>query len=100
MITETAFMSVTSGHEAEFEAAIAQARTLVEQTPGCRGLTVQRGVERPSVYLVTITWDTLNDHLVGFRESDRFPQWRALLSPHYAAPPTVEHWGELASAPE
>lgn len=100
MITETAFMSVTSGHEAEFEAAIGQARTLVEQTPGCRGLTVQRGVERPSVYLITITWDTLNDHLVGFRESDRFPQWRALLSPHYSAPPEVEHWGELASAPE
>ncbi len=100
MITETAFMSIKPGHEAEFEAAIAQARTLVEQTPGCRGLKVARGVERPSVYLVTISWDSLEDHLVGFRDSDRFPKWRALLSPHYSEPPTVEHWGDLASAAE
>ncbi|MDQ1248289.1 MAG: hypothetical protein QG597_2661 [Actinomycetota bacterium] len=95
MITETAYMTIRVGHEAEFEAALIRARTLVEQTPGCLGLTVQRGVERPSVYLVTIGWESLDDHLVGFRESDRFGQWRALLGPTFAEPPSVEHWGPV-----
>jgi heme-degrading monooxygenase HmoA len=95
MITETAHMTIRPGQEAAFEAALDQARSLVEQTPGCLGLTVQRGVERPGVYLITIGWDTLDDHLVGFRESARFPQWRALLSPHFAEPPAVEHWGPV-----
>ena len=99
MITELAYMSITPGHEADFEAALAEARGLVEQTPGCLGLTVQRGVERPGVYLITITWRTLDDHLVGFRESERFGQWRALLSPHYAEPPTVEHWAPTEPQP-
>lgn len=99
MITELAYMSITPGQESAFEAALAEARQLVEQTPGCLGLTVQRGVERPTVYLITIGWNTLDDHLVGFRESDRFGQWRALLSPHYAAPPSVEHWGPTELRP-
>lgn len=95
MITETAYMTVEAGFEGGFEAAISKARILVEETPGCRYLTVQRGVERPSVYLVTIGWDTIEDHLVGFRESDRFPLWREILGPHLQGPPLVEHWADL-----
>lgn len=98
MITETAYMTIADGHAEAFEAALAQARVLVEQTPGCRGLTIHRGVERPDVYLILIEWDTLDDHLVSFRESERFGQWRALLGPHYAAPPAVEHWESRADA--
>lgn len=100
MITETAYMSIQPGREADFEAAIATARGLVEQTPGCRGLTVQRGVERPNVYLVTILWNSLDDHLVGFRESNRFPRWRELLGPFYSEPPMVEHWGPVETSAE
>jgi hypothetical protein len=28
----------------------------------------------------------------GFRESEGFTQWRALLGPHFAAAPTVQHY--------
>jgi hypothetical protein len=37
-------------------------------------------------------WDTLEDHMVGFRESPAFAEWRALLGPHFAGPPAVEHY--------
>lgn len=97
MIVETAFMTVTEGAEEDFLAALQEARALVEQTPGCRGLTVARGVERPQVFLLTIRWNTLDDHLVGFRESPSFATWRALLSPYYSAAPEVQHWQEERS---
>ncbi|MFI0433068.1 MAG: antibiotic biosynthesis monooxygenase family protein [Candidatus Nanopelagicales bacterium] len=92
MITETAYFTIQPGREEDFELALNEARQLVESTPGCRGLTVLRGVERPSVYLVAIGWNSLDDHLVGFRESDRFGRWRDLLGPFFAEPPQVEHF--------
>ena len=47
-----------------------------------------RGVERPSgLPKLTIRWNTLDDHLVGFPESPSFATWRALLSPYYSAAP-------------
>jgi hypothetical protein len=30
--------------------------------------------------------------MVGFRQSDAFPQWRAIVGPFFAAPPVVEHF--------
>jgi hypothetical protein len=30
--------------------------------------------------------------MVGFRESAAFTEWRALLGPHFAGPPAVEHY--------
>ncbi|NBU85691.1 MAG: antibiotic biosynthesis monooxygenase, partial [Actinobacteria bacterium] len=62
------------------------------QANGFNGINVHRGVERPNVYLLTLQWDTLEAHTVGFRESDLFVQWRALIGPFFANPPVVEHW--------
>ncbi len=49
-------------------------------------------LERPNVYMFTIDWETLDDHIVGFRESDQYTQWRALVGPHFDGPAVVEHF--------
>lgn len=92
MIMETAFMSIIPGKELEFEAAIEQAKAVVSQAKGFQVIHVHRGVERPSTYMLAIGWDSVEDHMVGFRESELFPEWRALIGPFFAEPPTVEHW--------
>ncbi|EYD77930.1 Antibiotic biosynthesis monooxygenase [Rubellimicrobium mesophilum DSM 19309] len=43
-------------------------------------------------------WASLEDHTVGFRGSEAFTQWRALVSPHFAAPPVVTHSEEVLSS--
>lgn len=96
MITELAVMTVEAGSEAEFETALAKARVLVETSPGCLGLTVAKGIERPTAYLITIQWRELADHLKVFRTSENYTKWRELLSPFYAEPPSVEHWTPVA----
>lgn len=50
-------------------------------------------VERPNVYMFTIDWETLEDHTVGFRESDQFAQWRTIIGPYFDGPAVVEHFG-------
>ena len=89
---EIAYMDVVPGHEEQFEVAFEQAKSVVAQARGFQVIHLHRGVERPGTYLVAIGWDTVEDHMEGFRNSDLFTQWRALLGPHFASPPAVEHW--------
>jgi heme-degrading monooxygenase HmoA len=92
MIMETATIEVLEGQEAAFEEALEAAKAVLAQAAGFNVIHVHRGIERPSVYMLAIGWDTLEDHTVGFRESDLFVQWRTLIGPFFANPPHVEHW--------
>ena len=65
---------------------------LLPQAKGARSHKVSRCLETPGRYVLQIEWDTLEDHMVGFRESAAFTEWRALLGPHFASPPAVEHY--------
>jgi heme-degrading monooxygenase HmoA len=92
VILETAILNVRPGQEAAFEAAMNEARPLIAATPGFGALNVHRCVETPNRYLLLVTWDKLEDHTVGFRQSERYQKWRALLHHFYDPFPTVEHY--------
>lgn len=92
MILEHAPLQVKPGHADEFEAAFAQARTIVSAMPGFRRLSLSRCVQRPDAYLLLVEWDTLKHHTEGFRGSDEYQQWRHLLHHFYDPFPTVEHY--------
>ncbi|MBT9386785.1 antibiotic biosynthesis monooxygenase [Pseudooceanicola sp. CBS1P-1] len=91
MILELAQIRVIAGQNAAFEAAVAEAASVFARAPGCRGLQLLRGLEAPDSYSVLIGWDTLEAHTVDFRSSPLFQEWRALVGPHFAAPPQVSH---------
>jgi heme-degrading monooxygenase HmoA len=98
MITEQALLPVIPGREDEFEAAFATAKNIIAASPGFRGLTLSRCIERPSAYLLLVHWDTLEDHEVGFRTSAAYQEWRATLHHFYSGAATVEHYAEVATA--
>lgn len=91
MIHEIAEIEVIPGHEAEFEAAVAEAAARFRGAQGCRSLALNRSVERPQTYRLVVGWDTIEDHMVHFRESEAFQVWRGLVGPHFSSPPRVEH---------
>lgn len=95
MIVEHAEFSIAEADAEKFEAAYAQARELLAQTDGFLWAHMHRGIERPDSYLLLVGWESLEAHTVDFRESERFPQWRALIGPYFAATPTVEHYREV-----
>lgn len=94
MILEAAVLNVKPGQESDFEAAMRAARPLIAETPGFIGIDVQRCMERPSNYLLLVRWRTLEDHAVGFRQSDRYQKWREALHRFYDPFPVVEHYEE------
>ena len=45
--------------------------------------------------MLLIEWESVEAHNVGFRESDRFPLWRALIGPFFDGDPRVEHVSDV-----
>ena len=96
MILEHADITIHVGKNAEFEEAIQRGiASVIAQAKGFRDAQVHRGIESPERYLLTIHWDTLENHTIDFREGPLFAQWRAIVGPFFAKPPVVEHF-ELA----
>ena len=91
MIVEIAEINIKAGQEQQFESAVAEAAALFRAAKGCRGLRLQRGIERPGCYQLVVHWETLEDHTVGFRSSAAFGKWRELAGPHFASAPQVQH---------
>ena len=74
--------------------------TVIAQAKGFRGWKVNKGIESPERYVLTIFWDTLEDHTVGFRQGPLFAQWRATVGPFFVSPPVVEHFTLLGKSGE
>ena len=98
MILEIADIRIPPGKNAEFEAAVVRGlTTVIAKAKGYRSHRVQRGIESTDRYLLMIEWDAIENHTVDFRQGPLFPEWRAIVGPFFAQPPSVEHF-ELASA--
>lgn len=95
MILEHAVLPVRAGEEEAFERAFAEARPLILSATGCRSASLSRCIERPGAYLLLVEWDRLEDHTEGFRGSDAFRRWAALLHHFYEPAPVVEHFTPL-----
>jgi heme-degrading monooxygenase HmoA len=93
MILEVADIRIAPGQQVAFEEAIVRGvTTVIRHAKGFEGYKVNHSVESPERYLLMIYWATLEDHTVGFRQSPAFADWRAIVGPFFAGPPTVEHF--------
>jgi len=95
MVLEHAVITVRPGTSESFEAALQEARAVIAAAHGFRSFAALRGVESTDEYLLLIGWETLEDHMTGFRESEDFTRWRALIGPYFASPPAVVHFDPL-----
>jgi heme-degrading monooxygenase HmoA len=96
MILELATFHIRTGQQAGFEAAFAQAQIVLASMPGYLGHQLQRCIETDSRYRLFVHWNTLEDHTVGFRQSPRFLEWRAMLRAFFAVLPEAEHYRLIA----
>ena len=93
-VLEHALLPVRAGSEVEFEAAVAKARPLIAASPGFVSLQIHRPIETGNPYLLLVEWRSVEDHRDGFRRSDRYQQWRALLHRFYDPIPEVSYFGD------
>ena len=91
MVTEIAQIEVKPGSEKDFEAGVAKAKPIFLRAKGCKGMELQKSVEKPTRYRLFVKWETVENHTVDFRGSEDFQAWRGLVGQYFAAPPEVEH---------
>ena len=94
MILEHAILDMKPEDQKAYEAALVQALPLIAATPGFIKLDVRACVETSGRYLLLVEWEKLEDHTIGFRQSERYHQWKELLRRFYSPFPEVEHFGE------
>jgi heme-degrading monooxygenase HmoA len=98
MILEVAILQVRQGHGADFERAFEGARSIIAAMPGHLSLQLQRCLEVPDKYVLLVEWNRLEDHTVGFRQSEQYIEWKRLLHHFYDPFPTVEHYEAVYSS--
>ena len=92
MILETAVLQIIPNQQAAFETAFAQAQTIIAGMKGYQSHELQKCIEIENQYILLVRWETLEDHTEGFRGSDEYQEWKALLHHFYDPFPTVEHY--------
>ena len=93
MVEEIAFIEVQEGKQDAFEEAVRAAnKEIFPRSQGFVSLSLGRGVERPNTFALKINWESIEDHTIGFVQSELFGAWSALVTDILGAAPVVEHW--------
>ena len=99
MILEIADFAVQPGTDDTFADAVRKGTEFLSATPGFVSARLTRSIETPTRFVLLVTWDSVEDHTVGFRESENFTRWRELVGPFFDGPPRVEHFADVLTHP-
>jgi len=97
MILEVAILDVKQGQEKEFEITFKKAQKIISNMQGYVSHQLQKCIEKENRYILLVNWKTLEDHTVGFRQSEPYKQWKELLHHFYSPFPEVEHYTMVES---
>ncbi len=92
MILEVALLHVKSGLSASFETDFAEAGQYISSIPGYISHSLRKCIEQENKYLLQVEWECIEDHEIGFRQSEQYKSWKALLHHYYDPFPVVEHY--------
>jgi len=92
MITEVAILDIRPGLSLGFEQTFARAEKIIANAKGYIGHEMKKCLEREDRYILLVRWERLEDHKEGFRRSEAYQKWKALLHHFYDPFPTVEHY--------
>ena len=95
MITEIALLKIRPGQSDEFEEAFANAQTIIESMNGYIQHELQQCLEEVDKYMLVVRWKTVEDHTIGFRQSEGYQEWKKLLHHFYDPFPVVEHYKRI-----
>jgi quinol monooxygenase YgiN len=91
MVNEIALITIDPANAEAFENAVAKAAPLFKAAQGCCGMALERGIENPAIYRLLVQWESVDHHMVTFRNSDAFGQWRTLVGHFFVGPVDMSH---------
>ena len=98
MVTEIARFTAQPEKAQALLQGLHDALPVIARAAGCRSIRLMRCVEDDNVFLYEIEWETLNDHLVVFRNSPLFTEYRSHITGLFLDPVFVQHFERLLPA--
>ena len=95
MILEVAILDVIPTETVPFERDFKTASKIISSMKGYISHELQNCIENSARYILLVKWETLEDHTVGFRQSQEYQQWKSSLHTYYDPFPTVEHYRSI-----
>ncbi len=96
MVTEVAQLEIYNENIEDFFDTLTRSIHLLQETQGFISIEVQQQIENTSVVYLIIKWDKLDDHLIGFRQSEKFVSWRNSLGKFFKSDPVVNHFEKIS----
>jgi truncated hemoglobin YjbI len=79
----------------EFEAAYRRAVVPLGEAPQCLDYELSKAVDEPRCYILRIVWTSAEDHLEGFRKSERFKDFFAEIKPYVTNIEEMRHYEQV-----
>ena len=98
MILELAILNIKDGKSIEFEKTFFEAQEIIKSAKGYISHNLQRSIETDDRYLLLVKWQTLDDHVNGFRNSPEYQNWKKLLHDFYHPFPEVVHFEKIENS--
>lgn len=92
MVLEVAILHIKAGLSSEFEKAFKEAEAIIQSIDGYINHELKKCMEHDDQYILLVHWKTLEDHTIGFRQSEVYQDWKKLLHHFYDPFPKVEHY--------
>ena len=98
MILEVAILHIKPESIEQFEAVFPRVEPIFRSVKGYISHELQRCAETKGRYHFLIRWETIDAHMVNFRQSPKFQDFRAIVGPHFAQPPVAEHFERVTTS--
>jgi heme-degrading monooxygenase HmoA len=83
MILETALLFVKKGQEVQFEKKFEIASQYISKIQGYLGHSLKKCIEQENKYILLVDWKIIEDHTIGFRQSEHYLEWKKLFHHYY-----------------
>ena len=91
-VLEMTVLDVKSGQATEFELAFSEAEIFLKSTQGYICHSLKKSLESSNRYVLLVTWQSLEDHVNGFRKPAEYQKLKDLTDRFYSSFPSVEHY--------
>lgn len=99
MIVEVAALYIKEGRNDQFESDFIEAGQYISSITGYIRHSLQKCIEQDNKYLLLVEWENLEDHTIGFRQSEVYNNWKEALHHYYDPFPIVEHFHVVVTNP-
>ena len=92
MVVEIALLKARAGAADQLREGLRAARPVIARAQGYRGSVFYQGVEGPESFVLQVEWETVEAHMLGFRQGPLLAEWRSHFFHLLDGTPVMSHY--------